>query len=256
MCLPRGLLTDTIAVVIAYVAKDSGSGAVLSANADAQMPSYSTIKVLLAAAFWRLVERGEISASQVYDFQPGECVGGSGVLRGFRHAASICLADLLHLALTVSDNDATNIVASVVGLERVNALAEDLGLTHTRMRRLMMDQTAVAEGRDNSTSAGDLAALLEELATGERLGPTVSAPVLASLELQEHLDGIARYLPPDAVYAGKCGDDSPVGRYAHDCALVREGERRAIIVVMTDGAGGFEAVSRTGAALYAALGEA
>ena len=242
--------------MIAYVAKDLGTGRTLSAHADVRLPSYSTIKVLLAAAFWRMVERGEIDAAQVYAFRPGACVGGSGVLRGFRHAAELTLADLLHLALVVSDNDATNIVASSVGLERVNALADELGLGQTRMRRTMMDQAAAAEGRDNVTSAGDLARLLEELAVGERLGPRVSEPIWASLKMQEHLDGIARYLPADAVYAGKCGDDSPGGRYAHDCALVREGDRRAIVVVATDGAGGFEAVSRTGAALYAALGEA
>lgn len=242
--------------MIAYVAKDLGSGRTLSAHADDELPSYSTIKVLLAAAFWRMVERGEIREAQTHAFEPRQCIGGSGVLRGFRHAAEISLADLLHLALVVSDNDATNIVASYVGLERVDALAEELGLTHTRMRRMMMDAAAASEGRENVTSAGDLAALLEELTTGERLGRAVGRPVWASLELQEHLDGIARYLPADAVYAGKCGDDSPVGRYAHDCALVREDGRRAIVVVMSDGAGGFEAVARTGAALYAALRDA
>jgi len=243
-------------VVIAYVARDLVSGTTLSAHEDVRLPSYSTIKVLLAAAFWRMVERGEIDEARRHAFRPGRCAGGSGVLRGFRHAAELSLADLLHLALAVSDNDATNIVASAVGLTRVNALAEELGLTRTRMQRLMMDREAAAEGRDNFTSAGDLAVLLEELAVGERLGPAVRDPVVAALEKQEHLDGIARYLPPEAEYAGKCGDDSPVGRYAHDCALVREGDRRAIVVVMTDGAGGFEAVSRTGAALYAELRQA
>ncbi len=242
--------------MIVYVAKNLGSGTTLSAHEDVRLPAYSTIKVLLAAAFWRMVERSEIDDARRRVFRPGQCVGGSGVLRGFRHAAELSLADLLHLALTVSDNDATNVVASTVGLTRVNALAEELGLTHTRMQRLMMDREAAAAGLDNFTSAGDLAALLEELAVGERLGPAICGPVWASLEKQEHLDGIARHLPPETEYAGKCGDDAPVGRYAHDCALVREGERQAIVVVMTDGAGGFEAVSRTGAALYAALRQA
>jgi hypothetical protein len=119
-----------------------------------------------------------------------------------------------------------------------------------------MDAEASSKGRDNLTSAGDLAALLEELAVGDTLGPAVSGPIWASLEKQEHLDGIARALPKYATYAGKCGDDSPVGRYAHDCALVREGDRRVVMAIMTDGAGGFEAVSRTGAALYETLGTA
>ena len=242
--------------MIAYVARDLDNDRTLSAHADVQLPSYSTIKVLLAAAFWQMVERGEISESEVVSCRPSACVGGSGVLRGFRHPVELTLADLVHLSLVVSDNDATNIVASCVGLERVNDLADALELTQTRMQRMMMDQAAAADGRDNLTSAGDLARLLEELAVGERLGPAVSGPVWASLALQEHLDGIARYLPGGVTYAGKCGDDSPAGRYAHDCALVREGERRAIVVVMTEGGGGFETVSRTGAALYAALGSA
>jgi beta-lactamase class A len=242
--------------VIAYVAKDLASGRRLVAHGDVQMPAYSTIKVLLAAAFWRAVECGELGESQPYAFQPWGSVGGSGVLRGFRHAAKLALADYAHLMLAVSDNDATNIVASVVGFAKVNQLGDELGLRHTTMRRLMMDVKAASEGRENLTSAGDLAILFEELAVGDRLGPAVSGPIWASLEKQEHLDGIARYLPPGATYAGKCGDDSPVSRYAHDCALVREGERRVVLTLMTDGAGGFETVARTGAALYEALRQA
>jgi len=239
--------------MIAYVAKDLGTGACLRAHEGVQLPAYSTIKVLLAVAFWRAVERGELGEAEPHAFQPRSSVGGGGVLRGFRHAAKLALADYAHLMLAVSDNDATNVIASFVGFDRVNGLAAELGLHQTVMRRLMMDTEAVAAGRENFTSAADLATLLEELATGETLGPAVAGPVWASLEKQEHLDGIARYLPATARYAGKCGDDTPVGRYAHDCALIGEGKRRVIVVIMTDGAGGFEAVSRTGAALYQAL---
>ena len=241
--------------MIAYVAKDLATGACLKAHEGVQFPAYSTIKVLLAATFWRAVERGEIDEAEPHAFQPSSSVGGGGVLRGFRHVTELAFADYAHLMLAVSDNDATNIIASLVGFDKVNELAAELGLRQTAMRRLMMDAAAVAAGRENHTSATDLAALLEALATGEALVPAVAGPVWASLERQEHLDGIARYLPATASYAGKCGDDSPAGRYAHDCALVREGERRVVVAIMTDGAGGFETVSRTGAALYEALGQ-
>ena len=63
------------------------------------------------------------------------------------------------------------------------------------MRRLMMDFAAAERGLDNTTSAADLVDVLAEIATGARLGADVTAPVLASLELQEHLDGLPRYLP-------------------------------------------------------------
>jgi len=241
--------------MIAYVARELATGRTLAAHEDVQLRAYSTIKVLLAAAFWRLVARGELDEAQPCCFEPGDCVGGSGVLRGLRHAATLSLADVMHLSLVVSDNDATNVIATHVGFGRVNALADELGMSRTRMRRLMMDTEATAGGRDNVTSAGDLARLLEALAGGEALEPLVGERVLASLELQEHLDGIARYLPPEACYAGKCGDDWPVGRFAHDCALVTTGDLRTVLVVMTCDSGGIETVSRTAAALYSALGE-
>jgi len=241
--------------MIAYVARELATGRTLAAHEDVQLPAYSTIKVLLAAAFWRLVARGELDEAQPCCFEPGNCVGGSGVLRGLRHAATLSLADVMHLSLVVSDNDATNVVATNVGFERVNTLADELGMSRTCMQRLMMDTEAMAGGRDNLTSAGDLARLLEALAGGEALEPIVGERVLASLELQEHLDGIARYLPPEACYAGKCGDDRPVGRFAHDCALVTTGDLRTVLVVMTCDSGGIETVSRTAAALYRALGE-
>ena len=239
--------------MIAYVAKDLGSGECLSAHDDVRLPAFSTVKVLLAAAFWRAVDGGELDDAARYAFEPGGSVGGSGVLRGFRHAASIAYGDLVHLMLAVSDNEAANIVASAVGFERVNALAAELGMGCTVMARLMCDAQAVQAGRDNFTCAADLATLVEALAGGERLSVAVRDAVWASLEKQEHLDGIARYLPAGAVYAGKCGDDSPVCRYAHDFGLVRAGGLRAAIVVLSEDAGGFEAVARIGAALFGAL---
>jgi len=239
--------------MIGYCARDLTSGRELAANAETVMPSWSTIKLLLAAAFWRAVEAGELRAAEPYAFQPWQAVGGSGVLHGFRHAAKITLADLMHLSLAVSDNDATNVVLSFVGFERVNAVAEELQLPATRMRRAMMDAAARESGRDNTTSARDMVALLTELAQGARLSAAVREPILASLEKTEHLGGIARYLPHDAVYAGKVGDDMPDGRYTHDCCLVRRGETMVAMAILTDGGEGYEAVSRLGAALVARL---
>lgn len=239
--------------MIAYCARDLRSGRELAANADAVMPAWSTIKLLLAVAFWRAVEAGELREATPYAFQPWQAVGGSGVLHGFRHAAKITLADLVHLSLAVSDNDATNVVLSFVGMDRANALAEELGLAATRLRRAMMDAEARASGRDNTTSPRDMATLLGELAQGPRLSAAVRDPVVASLEKTEHLAGVARYLPADAVYAGKLGDDMPEGRHFHDCCLVRRGGATLALAVMSDGGEGCEAVSRLGAALVAAL---
>ena len=238
--------------MIAWHAKDLATGRVSASGDRAVLPSFSTIKVLLAAAFWKAVAEGELSEARPYAFQPWQAVGGAGVLRGFRHAATMTLADYVHLSLVVSDNDATNIVIAFTGMERVAALAGLLGLEQTALRRLMMDRDAAATGRDNTTCARDLVTLLEALATCDgRLGPLACERVLASLALQEHTDGLPRGLPPGATYVGKPGDDLPEGRFCNDCGLVTTPDGRTLaMAVLTDGEGGYEAVARRGRELY------
>ena len=238
--------------MIAWHGKNLTSGRVSASHDDVVMPSFSTIKVLLAAAFWRAVAGGELHEAQPYAYQPWQSVGGAGVLRGFRHAARLALADYLHLALAVSDNDATNVIIAFVGLERVNALAAELGLARTALRRRMMDWEAAAAGRDNTTCARDLAALLEMLAAADpRIGVAACEHVRASLALQEHRDGLPRCLPTGAIYAGKPGDDLPEGRFCHDCGLVTTPDGATLVLaLLTDGEDGYAAVSREGRRLY------
>ena len=238
--------------VIAWAAKNLSSGRASASREGLVMPSFSTIKVLLAAAFWRAVAAGELREEQSYAFQPWQAVGGAGVLRGFRHAARLTLADYLHLALVVSDNDATNVVLAFVGYERVAALAAELGLSDTVLRRQMMDWDAATAGRDNLTCARDLATLLELLAGHDpRIGMAACERVLDALALQEHRDGLPRGLPADVVYAGKPGDDMPEGRFCHDCGLVSTPAGETLVLaVMTDGEGGYHAVAATGRRLY------
>ena len=152
--------------VLAYYAKNLESGLTLAANERVVMPAWSTIKVLLALAFWRAVEEERLSAGYPYAYQPWQSVGGSGVLRGFRYAARITLADLAHLSLAVSDNDAANIVLAFVGLEAVHDLAAELGLEDTAMRRRMMD----AGGTGRGTRQRDQRSRPRPAARGARAG--------------------------------------------------------------------------------------
>ena len=238
--------------MIAWYAKSLTSGRVSASQERLVVPSFSTIKVLLAAAFWRAVADGELREARPYAFQPWQSVGGAGVLRGFRHAAQIALADYLHLALAVSDNAATNVVIAFVGFDRVTALAAELGRTGTALRRQMMDWEAAAAGRDNTTCARDLAALLEMLVRDDpRFGATACKNVRAALALQEHRDGLPRGLPEGATYAGKPGDDRPEGRFCHDCAVVRTPAGETLVLaVMSDGEGGYDAVAAAGCRFY------
>ena len=116
----------------------------------------------------------------------------------------------------------------------------------------MMDWEAAAAGRDNTTCAADLAALLEMLVRADpRIGAAAGENVCGSLALQEHRDGLPRGLPAGATYAGKPGDDLPEGRYCHDCGVISTPDGETLVMaVLTDGEAGYEAVAAAGRRLY------
>src|ERR1035437_9332420 len=77
--------------VIACYGKDLTSGRRNGSHQYVVMPSFSTIKVLLATTFWRAVTAGELGEARPYAFQPWQAVGGGGAGRrtgAARHRAA------------------------------------------------------------------------------------------------------------------------------------------------------------------------
>jgi beta-lactamase class A len=238
--------------VIAVVAVDLRSGRRFERNAGAVMPAASTIKVLVSAAFWSAAERGEIDPGTRVNVAEIPAAGGGGLVESMHPQTALCLADLDLLMLAVSDNAATNVIIETVGMETVNALASDLGLEHTRMRRRMMDTAAVVRGDENTTCAAEMVALLEALARAERVPRRACRRVLAGLAQTQHTDIASRYLPVVAqrVVASKQGDLAGV---RHDVALIDEGERRIALAVLSAPPAASEGLAHAAALAYRRL---
>ena len=170
------------------------------------MPAASTVKVLISAAMWCAVEEGALDAGRRLTAGEAPAPGGGGLLESFDRGTALTLADLDILMLAVSDNAATNALMEVVGLDRVNALAARLGLTRTAVRRPMMDVEAAERGDDNTTCAGDMAALMAALGRAAEIPLRACRRVLHGLGQSHHTDVIARHLSaPGRVVACKQG---------------------------------------------------
>jgi beta-lactamase class A len=106
------------------------------------VPAASTIKIFVASAFWRS------------ELDPEERVDVPSVPWSLADKLSgpLTLADCALLMLAVSDNAATNVLLSRLGLDAVNDEARRLGAERTQVRRAM-----IAEGPENLTCALDLA---------------------------------------------------------------------------------------------------
>ncbi len=203
-------------------------GVILDVDGGRVVPAASTIKVPIMVS---ALERVAAGHSRLLDpIQIGaDRVGGSGPLSLLPSVTDLPLIEVLRLMIALSDNDATNAVIALVGLESVNQTCRRIGLGQTRLRRQLMDFTAIAAGIDNVTSAGDLAQLMASLRAREALPEAETVVALELLAEQQFLDGLPALLPEPMWHANKTGELPGV---RHDMALV-EHEGRWVAAAVT-----------------------
>ncbi|MDQ2716083.1 MAG: class A beta-lactamase-related serine hydrolase [Chloroflexota bacterium] len=142
MCVDQGVLEELV-----------------SLNSDMVFPAASLVKVPILLEVTRQVARGWLSWETRYTVPASARVPSAGVLADLSPDLRPTLHDLAHLMITISDNTAANMLLDLVSMEAVNATMQALGLNSTRLERRFMDFEARHAGRDNWTTAGDMARL-------------------------------------------------------------------------------------------------
>lgn len=158
-CLP-----GRAAFVLARLEQD-GPRWLLMHNADLPFPAASLAKVPI------LVELARHLAASGCGHRWETClevpatarVPSDGVLADLSPALRPSIHDLAHLMITISDNTASNVLLDLLGMDAVNTTMNKLGLKNTRLERYFIDFAARQAGRDNWTSATDMALLLSHI---------------------------------------------------------------------------------------------
>ena len=215
---------------------DLTTGAAASYHGSDAQVSASMIKLVVAAAYLEQVAAGVLDLDATYTLQQADLVGGTGSLVYRGAGAAVSYRELLTKMLSQSDNTAANVLIRTVGMEAVNAEAVRLGLSATRLNRLMMDEEAMAAGIENYTSADDCALLLKMAYEGTLVSPEASALILRALEQQEDAGGVLAGLPAGTIFAHKTG---ALATYRHDGGIV-EGDHPFVLVVLCGGEGFYE----------------
>ena len=191
----------------------------------------SVIKLFVMAALYDAVARKEADPRRKIPVRREDCVPSCGVLTYLEEGWEVSLRDLAELMIIVSDNTACNLLMDTLGIPRIQAFVEGLGLRHTFVRRKMFDEEKAAAGIQNETNAADVAWLLERIRKGELIGREASADMLATLRHQR-LNGkipfLLHTLEPAPVIAHKTGEDSGV---THDVGII-EGEAPLLLCLM------------------------
>jgi len=133
------------------------------------------------------------------------------------------------MMVAVSDNSATNVLIDRVGTENVNALMDSLGLSHTRLRRKMMDLKAASEGRENISTPAEMATLLADLYRGKVLNKELTDDFFKVLSTPKP-SFIPRDLPEGLRIANKPGELEGV---RNDSGVVFVANRPYVLCLMT-----------------------
>lgn len=216
--------------VMGVMITDLSNGHSFALNADEVFPTASSIKIAILAELYRQVQQGKLKLTDMYTLNSADLVGGSGITNTLTPGATrLTLRDVAALMISVSDNSATNVIIDRVGMDNVNALLDSLGLTHTRLRRKMMDVKAAAEGRENVATPREMTLLLEALYRGKVLNTQLTEDYFNLLSVPKN-SYIPRDLPEDLRVANKPGELEGVRT---DSGIVFTGNRPFVISVMT-----------------------
>lgn len=215
------------------IAIDVQDGENFTINGEILFPSASIIKLPILLAGLIKVKNDVIELNQVITISENNKVGGSGVIHALSNQASLSIKDLLTLMITVSDNTATNLLIDLIGMDAINDLFKQVGLTKTVLQRKMMDFHAIEMGKDNLTSPKEMIHCLK-LLNGLNFtigfeGTVIAREILKSQQFKNKLP--ERMDQEKITILNKTGELPAV---EHDCAILEYRGKKVYVSVLMD----------------------
>jgi beta-lactamase class A len=223
--------------------RDLGSGDTLFLGADESFHAASTMKVPVMIELFRRVDAGGLSLDQgillinqfrsIADGSPYslDATADSDSLAYTLMNTRVTVRDLIDHMITRSSNLATNALIELVGAENANAMAHALGAKNIRVLRGVEDTPAFRAGMNNTTTARDLAVLMEAIETGKAASRGSCDAMRDVLLRQEFRTEIPAGLPRGTKVAHKTGFITGV---LHDAAIIYPpGRAPYVLVVLT-----------------------
>lgn len=233
MCLENLLMPiiSTAPVNVSMLIKNLDSHQILfSHKADLCIPSASIIKLLILIEAFSQLEKGTYGRNQrvpVY----GKSIVDSSYIKELG-LTSCSYYELMRQMIITSDNTATNILIECLGMDQINHWCDVLELKDTQLLRYMMDQDAVREGRENTTSCLDIATLLERIYRESILTTQSCKEIIHILLQQRDTSCLMRYIFDKVSVAHKTGNLDYV---CHDCGIFYTDKGDYTVCIMTSG---------------------
>jgi beta-lactamase class A len=216
--------------VMGLAIEDLTTGDHFLLHEDEVFAQASSIKITLLANLYLQAQQGKLKLTDLYTVQSSDLVADSDIMNGLTPGVTrLTLRDLATMMVAVSDNAATNVLIDRVGMPNVNPMLDSLGLTHTRLRRKMMDLEAAKQGRENISTPREMMTLLDAIYRGKILNQESTKDFFTMLSTNKS-SWIPRDLPADVKIANKPGALEAV---RNDSGIVFVEGRPYVICVMT-----------------------
>lgn len=191
---------DEVSVVLKDLTKNEW---IIRINENRVVPSASIIKILIMVEALAQVQEGKYSLNQKVKIKISDKVDFSIITE--LNTDEYTFKDLITLMVIASDNTATNVLINLLSFDKINEMANKLGIYSTVLERKMMDFKAVKEGKQNKTSALDMALILEKIYRKTILTPEACELMIDILSKQQYKDCLPRYITDNVKIAHKTG---------------------------------------------------
>ncbi len=238
---------------VGFYFKDLTDGETLEINGKRVFSAASVIKIPLILTLMEDIQSGAMALTKKIKIDDSNRVGGTGIIQNLNHEYVPTVAELITLAICVSDNIATNQIIDLVGgPDKVNAFCIKNGLPNTKLQRKMLDAEARKAGKDNWTAAAEIGVLLESIANTifgtQKEAREMLMPLFKGMIIQQCRNKIPSRIPAADYYmlkedflpcagevtvANKTGD---LGATQNDVAIcILPDSRLYVLSVFTDG---------------------
>lgn len=229
-------VTDTVAknASISYIVMKFEDGdeptLIASSHETVRHAGASMVKTLILEYVFHLACTEQLDLQDTISLQRSPRVEGAGALMELVGNHSFTYLELCRLMMILSDNWATNLLITALGMENINARAEQLGLEIFEINRFMMDFTALQEGRDNYITALDLAKLFHHIY--EQRYTAYGKEMWTILGRQQFRDILPFHWGEDVVFHHKTGS---LDRVEHDGGVLETFRGDFCFVILISG---------------------
>ena len=207
--------------VVGYAIVDLTTGDRIGHLERETFPTASAIKLAIVYELFKQAEEQRIDLDEKTTLDRRQAVGGTGVLVEMG-TPTLSIRDYAVLMVTLSDNTATNVLIDRLGLDRIAARMQGLGLGGTKLRRHMMDTAAARRGDENVSTPDELVRLLKAM--------NDSMPKAIELLKKPKENRLRKGLPEGVASADKSGELEGV---RVDAGIVFAKNRPYALCVMT-----------------------